>query len=299
MKMGYCMKGKPCGAVLLVTLLLCLFMPTARAAPVPCAPDQHKYDESRRTPATAMEDGEIEYVCSVCGNAYKKILFATDHLWGDWVTDREPTCTRPGQRHRVCTRGQPHEEDAAIPALEHSYKESIVQPTCEAPGTKTFSCARCGDSYTERIDPLGHDYREAERVEPTCLEPGKVVYICARDPAHTYEDPIDTSGSHDFSDWQTATPAREGADGLETRECARCGHVETHVLAALPPPTEPSRAIPLMDIVLVGASVVSLGGFSFLLIPYFLCLLYVRRRLKKQEELEALRREVDARRGFK
>jgi len=297
-------------AAALLAALLCLLAPVARAAE--CAPGQHNYVENRRIPATAMEDGEIEYICTVCGHGYTDVIFATDHLWGDWVTDLKATCTQPGKKHRTCTRAQPHSETAAIPALGHDYKESIVKPSCEKAGTKTFTCSRCGDKYTERIDPLKHDYREDNRIEPSCLEPGKIIFVCARDPAHTYEDPIPAPGSHSFGEWHTETPAGEGTEGLETRECGRCGFVEEHVLDALPvtttelltePPTEPPTelpgTIPVMDIVLVSANAASLGFFAFLLIPYFLCLAYARKRRKAQEQRDALRKEVDALHGYK
>jgi len=294
------MKGRLRAAALLAALL-CLLAPIARAAPEQCAPGRHSYAETRRIPATAMEDGEINYVCTVCGHEYADIIFATDHLWGAWVIDQDPTCAQPGKRHRTCTRAQPHVEASAIPALGHVYNETVVKPGCEKAGAKTFACARCGDKYTQRIDPLKHDYREAERIEPTCLEPGKLVFACVRDPSHAYEEPIEAPG-HSFGDWLPQTPAGEGAEGLETRECARCGFVEPRVLEALPvtqPPTEPARTIPVMDVVLVSANAASLGWFAFLLIPYFLCLAYARRRRKAQELRDALRKEVDELHGYK
>jgi hypothetical protein len=53
-----------------------------------------------------------------------------------------------------------------------------------------------------------------------------------------------------------------------------------------------------VDVALVSASAVSLGWFAFLLIPYFICLAYARKRLEKQELRDELRKEVAERRGF-
>ena len=281
-------------AALLVSLLF-LFAPAALAAE--CAPGQHNYVESGRIPATAMEDGEIEYVCTTCGHSYTKVIFATDHLWGEWITDRAPTCTEPGERHRTCTRGQLHNQYAAIPALGHDYKET--------------------------------------RTEPTCLKPGKSVFVCANDPTHTYEKAIPAPGSHSFSEWQIERPAGEGTEGLEARTCTRCGFKENRVLAARPipkitipttepsttepttepiteapsvptttmpaaePSTELSRTFPIVDVVLIGASSVSFGYFTFLLIPYFLGLAFANRRRKAIALRDELRKEVDARFGYK
>ena len=283
---------------------MCLFAPAVRAAPAECAPDQHKYVETRRVPATAMTDGEVDYTCGVCGHEYTDIIFATDHLWGEWVTDRKPSCTQPGARHRTCTRAQPHNQYEAIPAPGHDYKESIAKPSCEKAGLKTFTCTRCGDKYTERIDPTGHDYKEADMIEPSCLEPGKKTFVCANNSAHSYEERIPAIGSHDFGEWRVETPAGEGTEGIETRECARCGLVEPRILEALPapitePPTEPPGTLPVMDIVLVSANAFSLGFWAFLLIPCFWCLFYIRKRRKAIEERDALRKEVDDLHGFR
>jgi len=269
------MKKKLCAALLLA-VLLCLFAPIAQA--VECAPGQHKYTETGRTPATAMEDGEIDYVCTLCGNEYTRTIYATDHLWGNWIIDQAPTCTEPGRRHRTCTRGQNHDETAIIPALRHDYKETSK--------------------------------------EPTCLEPGKIVFICTRDSAHTYEETLPAPGSHSFGEWHTETPAGEGTEGLEIRGCARCGFEETNILEALPihttmpptvptaeppmePSTEPPRTIPVMDIVLVGANTVALGWFAFLLITYFLGLAFARRRRKAILLRDELRKEVHEQYGYK
>jgi len=265
------MRKKLCAALLLAVLLF-LFAPIARAEE--CAPDRHRYIETGRIPATAMEDGEIDFICTICGHEFTRTIFATDHLWGDWVIEQAPTCTEPGRRLRTCTRTQPHIETAAIPALRHDYKET--------------------------------------RTEPTCLESGKSVFVCANDPSHTYERPIPAPGSHDYGEWRTETPAAEGAEGLEVRDCARCGFTQSNVLEALPetttappptvpttdPPTEPPRTAPVLDMVLVGANTVALSGFAFLLIPYILGLIFARRRRKAIALRDELRKEVDELHGY-
>ncbi|MCL2105699.1 MAG: hypothetical protein FWH26_01340 [Oscillospiraceae bacterium] len=290
-----------CRTTVLLAALLCL---SARAAPLDeCDAGRHRYAETQRVAATAMEDGRVEYTCGVCGHQYADTIFATDHLWGGWVTDRRPTCTEAGERHRTCTRDQRHDQYGAIPALGHDYKESIVNPGCEQAGEKTFACTRCGDKYTERIAPLKHEYKEAGKLEPSCLEPGKKTFVCANDSAHSYEESIPAIGSHDFDEWQVETPAGEGTEGTEARKCARCGLVEPRTIAALPvpttePPTEPPDTLPVMDIVLVSANAVSLGFWAFLLIPYLVCFFYIRKRRRIVEERDALRKEADDLYGY-
>jgi len=299
-------------AAAVIALLLCTPIPAARAAPLDdCAAGRHQYVETRRANATAMTDGEVDFLCSVCGQQYTEILYATNHLWGDWIIDRQPTCTQKGIRHRTCTRAKSHDEYTDIAALGHDYKESITEPVCEKEGLKTFECTRCGHTYAEPIPAIGHSYEESVEKEPSCLEPGLKRFVCKNNPAHTYTQAIPAAGSHDFGEWQEETPAGEGTQGLEIRVCARCGFEESRPLAALPvqttepitelitePVTEPPETFPVMDAMLVGANVVSIGFFSFLLIPYFLCLAFIKRRENAVKRRNELRKEVIERYGF-
>jgi len=74
-----------------------------------------------------------------------------DHLWGEWITDEEPTC-KAGSKHRICERCQERENES-IPAIsEHSYEEvENVPATCDADGHKKYRCSVCGHEYTETI----------------------------------------------------------------------------------------------------------------------------------------------------
>ncbi|MCL2300515.1 MAG: hypothetical protein FWC27_10275 [Firmicutes bacterium] len=278
-----------------------MFSPAAHAAPEDeCEAGRHQYAEILRVPATAMEDGEVTYLCGVCGRQYTEILYATDHLWGEWVVDTRPTCTRPGEKHRTCGRGQSHDEYAEMPALGHEYKPSVTtQPGCETQGVTTFACVRCGDKYTRPIPAVGHDYEEAAAEEPSCLEPGVRRFVCAHDPAHAYEEEIPPIGSHSFGEWAVETPAGEGAEGLEARTCARDGFRETRVLAALPVPVSEPGKISVADIILVGANVGFLAIFALLFIPYLVCLRYIKKRRDAVNRRDALRKKVEERYDFK
>lgn len=295
------MKGrKPIAQVLraaAVLVLLCAYIPAAWAAQGDeCAAGRHQYIETRRVAATATQDGEAVFVCEACGQTYTETLFASDHLWGPWTTVRRATCTQPGERRRTCSRGQRHDEYAAIPALGHDYDETLLAPGCEEEGALIFTCSRCKDTYSEPIPPIGHDYEEVIEVEPSCLEPGTLVFICKNNPEHTREERIPALGSHSFGEWREETPPGEGTQGLEARVCALCGFEEARPLGALP---VPPGTVPALDIVLVGANAVSLVFFAFLLVPYFLCLLYFRRRRKTVKRRDALRKEVENRYEFK
>ena len=289
-----------------LALLPCMLLsaPIARADVNPeCAAGQHLYVETRRIAATAAADGEVTYLCNVCGQQYTEILYATDHYWGEWITDKQPTCTQPGEKHRTCTRAQRHDEYAEIPALGHDYAASVTtEPGCETQGVTTFACARCGNQYTEPIPAIGHDYEETVTEGFSCLEPGVRSFVCRHDPAHTYEEEIPAAGSHSFGEWTVEIPAGEGAEGLEARVCVRDGFRETRPLAALPvppPAASPAPKFTATDVVLVSANAGLLGFFCFLLIPYFLCLGYIKKRRSAVERRDALRKEVEALYGFR
>ena len=285
------------GAVFFFAFLLCLCAADARAAQsAECRAGRHQYAETSRIPATAAQDGEVTYLCGVCGQTYTEILYATDHLWGAWVIDTQPACTRAGERHRVCSRGQTHEEYDEIPPLGHQYEASVTKkPGCEEEGVTTFTCARCGGKYTKPIPATGHAYGETAAKEPSCLTPGVRRFVCGNNPAHSYEEEIAAIGSHEFGAWAVETPAGEGTQGLEVRVCARDGFKETRPLAALPVPGKS----PVADILLVSANVGFLALFGFLLFPYLLCLRYIKKRRDAVNRRDALRKEVEEYYDFK
>lgn len=304
MRHGYRPELGKIAALAVIFALLLAFPPAAWAAPEDdCAAGRHSYAVIRQVEPTAMQDGLVTYLCGVCGQQYSEILYATDHAWGPWIVDAEPDCTREGERHRTCNRALSHDEYGTIPALGHDYASSVTrEPGCEERGVRTFKCARCGASYTEPIAAVGHAYEELDAREPACLEPGARRFVCAHNPDHAYEEEIPALGGHDLGEWQVKVQPKEGVEGLEARACARCGYEESRALPALrtpPPPPEAKKAFPVMDVVLIGANVGLLGFFVFLIIPYILCLLHIKKRREALEKRDALRREVEKLYGFK
>ena len=278
---------------------ICALALPAQAAPnAECAAGRHQYAETQRIQSTPMEDGEVTYLCGACGQQYTEILYATDHRWGEWVTDIQPACMRPGEKHRTCDRGQVHDEYDEIPPLGHKYEASITtQPDCEEEGVTTFACTRCGSKYTQPIPVIGHAYEEALGREPSCLEPGINRFVCAHDPAHAYEEEIPPIGSHSFGEWAVETPSEEGVEGLEVRVCVRDGFREARKLDALPVPSKASA--PVVDIILVSANVSFIALFALLLIPYLICLRYIKRRRDAVNRRDMLRKKVEEYYDFK
>lgn len=85
------------------------------------------------------------------------------HDWGEWTVVQEPTCTREGQRQRVCESDSSHVETEAIAALGHDLVGVPEQPaTCTEEGHTAYKqCSRCW--YTEGYNilrPAGHSASE-------------------------------------------------------------------------------------------------------------------------------------------
>lgn len=79
---------------------------------------------------------------------------ALGHLWSEWETTTEPTCTVQGAKERHCTRGSDCDgihatETQAVPALGHDYATVF---TADADGnTHSKKCSRC-DATTETAE---------------------------------------------------------------------------------------------------------------------------------------------------
>ena len=70
----------------------------------------------------------------------------TEHKYGDWIIDRDSTCTATGEKHRVCSKCN-HIETGTIEKKPHNYTTSVVTPTYTAQGYTLHKCSKCGTSY--------------------------------------------------------------------------------------------------------------------------------------------------------
>ncbi len=99
-------------SVLLALILLCSCAVVALAE---CA---HKYEENF-VPPTCNERGYTEYVCSECGDRIQEgFVDKTGHMYGEWETLTEATCTSTGLEKRTC-RVCFGVETKTVPMSEH------------------------------------------------------------------------------------------------------------------------------------------------------------------------------------
>ena len=139
-------------------------------------------------------------------------------------------------------------------ALGHSFGEweIVTAPTCAEAGLRQRICARCGETETETIPATGaHTEPETGVIEnevaATCTAGGsyeevKYCAVCGEElsrVSHTTE-----ALGHSFGAWETITEPDCTETGLRQRVCARCGEIETEVIAAKghTPITEPAIA---------------------------------------------------------
>ena len=72
----------------------------------------------------------------------------TEHTYGEWIIDRDSTCTATGEKHRVCSKCN-HIETATIEKKPHNYITSVVAPTYTADGYTIHKCSVCNSSYID------------------------------------------------------------------------------------------------------------------------------------------------------
>ena len=164
--------------------------------PRPCA---HSY-EAVATEATCVEPGFTTYTCNLCGDTYVDDYTAlTDHSYGQWSVEKEPTCTAEGREICACTYcGE--KQSRTVEAKGHSYGswEIMKNPTCTEEGTKQRACKRCSHTQEKSIDPTGHAYDDGvvTKQASSCADTGIKRYTC-KNCGDAYEATV--FGDHDLA----------------------------------------------------------------------------------------------------
>ena len=134
-------------------------------------------------PRTCTTDGKSAGShCDVCGKIItpQAIFKAEGHKADEngFTTVAVATCTTDGSKKAKCgVCGQDFTE--TIPAIGHSYVDTVVKPTCEGSGYTLHKCSICGDEKKENISsPTGHKMKET--ITPATTDSnGKVVQTCS------------------------------------------------------------------------------------------------------------------------
>ncbi|MDD7624698.1 MAG: hypothetical protein PUJ56_00760 [Butyricicoccus sp.] len=150
-------------------------------------------------------------------------------------TDEEkPTCLRGGYYVLECTVCGMRCTYQTDPAMPHSFGPWEVvpgkEPTCTQSGTKRAYCSTCNKWYEMPAPPTDHFWVIDSRVFATCTTSGYTRFIC--DDCGTEGDTVTMSAlGHKFGAWFTTTQPTCMANGIQKRECTRCGATETKSIA--------------------------------------------------------------------
>lgn len=167
-------------------------------------------DGNFNSPVVGDDGTEIPNLSGSCEE------FFGGHDYGEeWITDKEPTCTEAGSKHKVCNRCGTKGEITEIPALGHNaVKTEAKAATCTEDGNITYwYCDVCKKYFSdealtteitkvETVDKAtGHETELKKAKEATCTAEGytgdKVCKVCGEvveqgkaiaKLAHNYKD---------------------------------------------------------------------------------------------------------------
>ena len=188
------------------------------------------YTQGSHTWAAALKDDGT-------WQGYKTGLWHGDHIaqFADTVVD--PTCTKQGYTHHVCTvKGCTYApvDDTYVAATDHTWvKTQTNAPACTEQGTAFYKCSACGATRTEKIAALGHDLSRCDLVpDATCTQPGRAVGTCVR--CGVKIDEVIPAKGHDYS-YKSASSTEPTCteSGRYQGTCPRCGKEYNDTIPAL------------------------------------------------------------------
>jgi len=164
---------------------------------------EHALEEKVLVAATCTTKGEKAMVCKICGYIDEETRTEIDidnkaHDFGDWLWEKEPTCTEKGIRYRLCKRCLTAKEVEEVDPYGHYRKRECEKrlveskkPTCAETGYEKYEyiCPRCNkvvEEYSEEvtlaIDPDAHPLEYVKKTDnhqdPGCETDGYDEYEC-------------------------------------------------------------------------------------------------------------------------
>ena len=146
------------------------------------------------------------------------------HSYDDGVVTTEPTCTEAGVKTFTCS-GCDSSYTEEVPALGHSYTDTVISPTTEAEGYTEHVCSRCGDTYRDSyVEKLQTEHTHSfddgvVTIEPTCTQPGVKTFTCVRGD-DSYTEEVAALG-HSYGDGVVTTEPTCTQPGVKTFTCVR------------------------------------------------------------------------------
>ena len=191
-------------------------------------PSDHVYSVIAIEAPSCTVAGYETYACTVCGNTYTVSLPAPGHSYEAVVV--APTCEDMGYTLYTCARCDRSYKDNFVGALGHKYGEwtTTAQPTCDKNGDKQAVCVVCNMTVSEPIPALGHTYTESV-VLPSCVAQGYTIHICTV-CSYGYQDNYTAVIPHTYGDWVVDVEPTLLAEGSRHHICTACKGREDEVL---------------------------------------------------------------------
>lgn len=152
------------------------------------------------------------------------------HSMGEWITNKEPTCTTSGIKIRKCSICN-YSESKPIEVLGHAFSNPSItkQPTCMETGVESGKCTRCGQSTTNTIKAKGHNFGSwSETKGATCTKGGTKERKCSN--CDEIESRNTEALGHDFENPKIIKEATLSSTGLIEGKCKRCGETTSEVI---------------------------------------------------------------------
>ena len=150
------------------------------------------------------------------------------HVWSEWTTTLEATCTAEGKQERSCSCGE--KEAQSISTLGHTEViDSAVAATCTTSGLSDGKhCNVCGviTVAQQYVAALGHNEEILSAVAPTCTQGGKTEgKICKTcNATFVFQTQIPATGHTSVIDKAVSATCTES--GLtEGKHCSICNAV--------------------------------------------------------------------------
>ena len=193
-----------------------------------------------RTTATCTSDGVTIYTAEYDGKTDTKTVDtpATGHLFTDYVSNNNATCTADGTKTAKCDYGCGATDTIADKGskLDHKFTKYVSNgdATCTADGTKTAKCDYgCGeeDTIADEGSKLDHKFTKyVPNNDATCMNVGTKTAECdyGCGTTDTIENADDPQKEHSFTKYISDNNATCQADGTKTAKCDYdCGEEDT------------------------------------------------------------------------
>ena len=178
--------------------------------------------------------------CSAC-SAIDPANPKTNHNFGEWVTEKEATCTETGTQKHTCAACD-YSETGVIDKKAHTPEHhDRVEPTCTATGSiEYWECSACGKKFSDAactievtdvtLPMAAHTLTKTDAKAATCTEAGNAEYWTCSACGTWF---LDESGENEITDHNSVViPATghtadatgwHGDDTDHWHVCTTCG----------------------------------------------------------------------------